>query len=825
MTAKLTIDGAEEPYKSLTISESVSQIGSWSASLPSVRDLAAFAPVTVVKDGVAVFGGRLQEPTNRFSRGGSVNNVRGFDYSVRLTDYLTPYSSIVDSSTATAIDTILANTPFTASIESTFGYEYPLVLYNTSLEFMQFIYSNTCIIFDPTAAFEVDEEIHDAITAHLSEPHLRASVVTDAYIFYFWENAAGDIYYDSKKLSDQTDKGATDTTVNTNTQTHYAVGYDGTYIYLFVEDGAGNTDLYRGTIAGDAVTFAIRKDNVVAGWIQWAMALDNEGDFWIAYNNAIYESTDGGLNWNNRGNTGGLPIHALFIGEDAGDIHAIVEDAGNTDLEHWQWDKSAGTFTFKNKIDDITSLDHVSGGVDTDYNIHVAWEDDFAGAADINYCEYDADAGTWGAVTTVEDHTQSEPAGKQPITGTMQACCDAAGNVYIYWSSQTGNHANLSYLLDDVWYNSSNDGWVTINQSCNHICCPQGYMPNNNVAQGVSVTEDVANDLRMQILGFTSVVLGEGVATGSIRSPTITASGAMQRWGSMLAIGTGLTDTEWSILKAADNSVLVDEQPHNFNLNIAGVPATETSIKVYADITSGSAAITSILVNEVLDVLSMELDYDTVYEALTKWSKLSGGEFWLDEDDVLHLADTRGTDKSGTVILKNARTPRHPGTPPNIKVVDVKTDWTSYVNSIRVLGAGTPPLRAEAFIINDTQVAIYGEHWGVLRDPDLETVEMALSAASHELDRRATILQRIKVEFLDEYDAGTIEIGDTVTLAAMYGDDADTEIDAPVRIVKLTRTFNSTGEHVSAECVNHVKASEFYRYLGNVSDLLRWIVA
>jgi len=124
MTAKLTIDGAEEPYKSLTISESVSQIGSWSASLPTVRDLAAFAPVTVTKDGVAVFGGRLQEPTNRFSRGGSVNNVRGFDYSVKLTDYLTPYSSIVDSSTAVAIDTILANTPFTASIESTFGYEH-----------------------------------------------------------------------------------------------------------------------------------------------------------------------------------------------------------------------------------------------------------------------------------------------------------------------------------------------------------------------------------------------------------------------------------------------------------------------------------------------------------------------------------------------------------------------------------------------------------------------------------------------------------------------------------------------------------------------------
>jgi len=176
------------------------------------------------------------------------------------------------------------------------------------------------------------------------------------------------------------------------------------------------------------------------------------------------------------------------------------------------------------------------------------------------------------------------------------------------------------------------------------------------------------------------------------------------------------------------------------------------------------------------------------------------------------------------VILKNSRTDKHPTIEPNIKVVDVKTDWTSYVNCIRVLGAGTPPTRAEASLINQTQVDLYDEHWGVLRDKDLETVEMALTAASNELNQRSTIIQRIKLRFLDTYDSGVVEIGDTVALAAVYGDDVDTEIDADVRIVSLSRSFTPNGERVDAEAVNYVKANEFYNYLGSVNDLLRWVV-
>jgi len=808
MTAKLTIDGAEEPYKSLTISESVSQIGTWSAALPTVRDLTAFAPVTVTKDGVAIFGGRLQEPTNRFSRGGSVNNVRGFDYSVRLTDYLTPYSSIVDSSTAVAIDTILTNTPFTASIESTFGYDSPLVFLDTWLEMV----TDIEVFSDVTVELDLDAaEIEDTVNVGTwtgCNIGLKSCFFYDGAtkrFYVFAKNDADDLYY-YHSTDGETWTGV-DTGYNPSGDA-WSVAWHSDKVYLFIYDGA-NTDFYRGTIndGTGAITFGVATGNIFGGTIRFGPVWDSQGDMWVIRDNnngEAYESTDDGATWNNRFGPGGTELWGLADMDNDGDMMGVVLDVPNTDLEEWLWDRSAGTFTFVAKMDDENDVDGLDVCQDADYNVYVAlWDGDVI----LTHCNK---SGSWNTDTI-------------DFTPGLFSFSVGSDGKYAYVIVGWSGGVTVTKYYDNVIQETYSTGTYG---TPHYVNVPRGYLQDGQIATFFQI-RDSNEDIWFLAFTHEGLRLVEGAATGYIRTETITASGPMQYWGAMVARGTQLTDTDWSILKAADNSVLVDEQPYAFNMNSAGVPATETSIKVLADFTDAGTDpyVANILVTEALDIVTLELDYDTVYEALTKWSKLSGGEFWLDEDDVLHLADTRGTDKSGTVTLKNARTPRHPGTPPNIKVVDVKTDWTSYANCIRVLGAGTPPLRAEADLINQTQVNIYGEHWATLRNQDLETVEMALSAAEQELERRATILRRIKVEFLDEYDAGTIGVGDTVTLAAMYGDDADTEIDAPVRIVKLVRTFNSTGEHVSAECVNHVKASEFYNYLGNVSDLLRWIVA
>jgi len=698
------------------------------------------------------------------------------------------------------------------SIESTFGYDSPLVFLDTWLDAMLEIETYT----DMTATITLGDgvDISDKVNAGTwtgCAAGLKSTFYYDGAtqrFYIFVKNAAGDLYYYHSA------DGDTWTGVDTGynpTGDSWSVAWHSDKVYLFIYDGA-NTDFYRGTIndATGTITFGVATGNIFADTIKFGPVWDSQGDIWVIRDNAggqAYESTDDGATWNYRFGPGATELWGLADMDNDGDVIGVAFDEPNTDLEEWLWDRSAGTFTFVAKIDDMPDVDMVDVCQDADYNVYIVYFDD----TDDETILSSNKSGAWQSDTV---HTSNAR-----IVGIGSDGYYA----YVLYGGTSGTRVWKYYGATEI----DDTGDIGTYATPTYLSCPRGYLQDGHVSIFLGVVNSGDDDIYFASFPFQHWRLVEGATTGSIRTDTITASGPMVRWGALVTTGVQLIDTSWSVLRAGDNSVLVSGQSNLFNLDNAGVDASETSIKLLADFTDAGTdpLLYTISLYEALDIVTLELDYDTVYEALTKWSKLSGGEFWLDEDDVLHLAETRGTDKSGTVTLKNARTPRHPGTSPNIKVVDVKTDWTSYANCVRVLGAGTPPLRAEAELINQTQVNIYGEHWTPLRDQDLETVEMALSAASHELDRRATILQRIKVEFLDEYDAGTIEIGDTVTLAAMYGDDADTEIDAPVRIVKLTRTFNSTGEHVSAECVNHVKASEFYRYLGNVSDLLRWIVA
>jgi len=814
-------------YESLSIEESVDTLGTCSLVLPYAEEFTAFGSLSVAVDGVEIFGGRIGSPTYSYGLDGTRTRIKGFDHTAKLMDYLTGYESYVDVSTGTFAANILGNTPFTANIGGSFGYDSPLWAADTSLDFLQLIYIDTALVYDPTASFEVNVEFQDGITGNAPQVQFRAMALNDSYAWLFWEDGAGNIYYDALDFSDATWKGATDSGVNTNTSDRWAVGYDGTYIYLFVEDAGGNTDLYRGSISGDGITFALRKDNVVGGWIQWAMTLDREGHLWIAYNNAVYQSEDGGSTWTNEGNTGGLPIKAMFIAEETGDIHVIVDDTVNNDLEHWLWDESLGTLTFQNKIDDLNAATtQVTGGVDSDYNIHLVWEDDFAGACDINYCRYDADAGTWGAVTLVEDHTESEPAGRQPTSGYTQACCDAAGNVYVYWHAETGGNGYLSYKLEGTWYNRVADDAVKISSTTTtKPFCPQGYQPNNNVGQGICYFFDGLNDLHCVVLGFNYLCLGEGVSTGTIQSNSITISGSAVRWGRMVAVGSSLDDTSWSVLDAGDDSVIVSGQKSRFDLDKAGVPASTTSIKLKAEFTSTDVRVTDIVLTEMVDALTLDVDYDTIYTAMEKWRKISGGEYYLDSSGVLHLVEERGTDRSSTVVLRNNLSESHLDVEPNIRVVELYVDWDSYANCVRVLGDGEPPTRAEAELIDQTQVDLYGEHWAVLRDPDLVAEGMAYTRAMDFLAKNSQVIRRVTVEFIDPTDAGGLGIGDYVTLSIRYKSrlGSDVTLDTVARIVSLSRSFSASGSSVRAELITEVRGRTLFNYLKSVDDALRWI--
>jgi len=622
VATKLNIDGEEWEYKSLTISEAVSKIGTWNATLPRVRDITAFAGMTVEKNDVTIFGGRIQEPTHSFSRNGSVNKVRGFDYSIKLTDYITPYSSIVDSDTDTTIDTILTNTPFTYTIEDTFGYEAPLVFIDTSLEMLTDVevYTDTTIEYDVNTVEIPKTIVDDTLNYGGSSTGMKRTFFYDGDTkrFYVWQmdNATKDIYY-----SHSVD-GVNWTTVDstaTGVGPAWLVAWFDDKIYLIYYDGA-NIDCWDGTIADatGVITWANQNDNVIADTIKFGLVFDDTKHLWIVTtgnDGSAYESTDDGATWTKKF-TGtddgvrpfcGVGHEIIAIGQKGtdGDMTAIVLDTVANDLEEWTWDRSAGTITFTAKITDENDVDWGDLAQNAEFKIYFTWAD----TGDGELYHTTNESGAW--VTTLLSDSVTG--------GYVSISCDGDNGSYVGWSGGA-NGLFIWKLLSGV---ETQEQEITDYTTPVQISSPRGNLQDGEIGVFWAIIDTDTDDSTFMLTNPTGIKLIAGAASGSIRTETITASGPMQHWGSMTATGTQLEDTEWSILKAGDNSVLVDGQSYAFDMNEAGVPSTETSIKVFADVTDGDVLISSILVNEVLDVLSMELDYEEVYTALTKWQTLS----------------------------------------------------------------------------------------------------------------------------------------------------------------------------------------------------------
>ena len=329
-----------------------------------------------------------------------------------------------------------------------------------------------------------------------------------------------------------------------------------------------------------------------------------------------------------------------------------------------------------------------------------------------------------------------------------------------------------------------------------------------------------------RVFGPTGIRLIRGQANGWFRSTTITASAGIIQWGYCVGDGIELDDCDWSVLKAATNALLGTGGQHvPFDIDAATGGTAETDIKIRVDLTDTGVDpyVFFLAVSEVIDEITLDLDYEDVYTAMRKWIALSGGEIWLDKNDVLHVAATRGSDKSDRIILKNSKTSDYPDVEPNIMVVSRDPDWAPYANAIVVLGAGTGDDRIEAEVRDQPAIDEWGEHWYCHRDPDLQTVGTAYTAGVLELARRSVVMDRITAVILDEYDPGDIGIGDTVRVVAEFGDDVATKLDADMRVVSMTRSWDVGGEHVTLELINLVLASEYWRYLTSISDLMRWI--
>jgi len=503
---------------------------------------------------------------------------------------------------------------------------------------------------------------------------------------------------------------------------------------------------------------------------------------------------------------------------DGEDMWLFEWDAVNNHLELWEWDKSGTSENEINQIRDFGGdvLKHIAGAQTADFSIRLAYSDD---DNDLRF-RASSVAGVWGPSRTVSTSLHGDAT-------SFHICADRYDYGYIGYHDGPGGLKIAKG--NEATYSAGVAGTMNVGD---RITAPAAGQWDGVYACFFAPEKLLLGqqDIWFYLMEAEGIRLDDGAATGYFVTETINQAGV--KWGWVTGTGTQTEDMSWSVLKAADDSVLVSGQTIPFNMTDAGVPQTEASIKIRCDFTD--TGVDPLLVefgwSEYVDEVTMDTDLtEDLYVGLDKLRGLSGGEFWVTKDDAtytVHYAEAMGSDKSNVVILKNAHSIRRPDVKPNVKVVSKTPDWDSFANSIQIIGAGTPGVdRIEETMQDGASVAQYGAKWFAEINLDILTSLMGQTRASILLTEKSTVPERIVLRFLDTYDPGAIEIGDTVWICVDFADVAQEELNEALRVLELNRTFTPDGgEEVMITVVNQRKTTEYWNFLGRVQDLMRWSV-
>jgi len=606
---------------------------------------------------------------------------------------------------------------------------------------------------------------------------------------------------------------------------HFSVGWYDSKVYLFIEDAGGNTDFYRGSINDGAgtINFALITGNIFANWIRSGPFFTPNGNIWVVEedgaNGDAWESEDDGATWNNRF----TPIEDLYYmlpKSDGEDMWLIEEDVANNHLELWDWDKSTTTEAYVNLIRDFVAdaLKHIAGCQTADFSIRLAYSDD---DNDL-WFRASSVAGVWGTERSVSSNLQGDAT-------SFHICADRYDYAYIGYQDGAGGLriAKGNEADYDV-------GVAGTNNVGERISAPAAGQWDGVYGCFFAAEKLVLGqqDIWFYLMEPEGIRLDGGETTGYFVTETITASGAFIKWGLVVGTGTQTDDMSWSVLRDADDTILAEGQIVTFDMTAAGVPSTDLTIKLRSDFTDTGTD--PLLVEfgwaEFIDEVTIDTDLpEDLYTGISKLRALSGGEFYVTKDNggyTIHYVNERGSDKSNVIVLKNAHSSRQPEVVPNVKVVSKTPDWDSFANSIMIIGAGTAGVdRIEESLQDEPSIAIYGEKWYPEVNLDVLTDLMGQTRASIVLQEKNSVVERIVLTFLDIYEPGAIEIGDTVWVCVDFADIVEEEVNEALRVIGLSRTFSPDGgEEVTVTVVNQRKAVEYWNFLGRVQDLTRWSV-
>jgi len=798
----------------ITVDWDIYTMATFNAAIVKANALNGFDPISIKRDEIEIFGGRVETSSPVFSSGGRYMAITGFDNTVRLRDYKTAIRTIVASTTADALADILSETPFDIETDGVFEYITALDSWETWIDFcvdLDNIVSGG-VELDLDSTVEISQEVA-AGTYTLCNVGLKTNFMYDGAqhrLYIFARDSTNAIYYFHSI------DGVTWASVNTgfNSQSNaFSVGWSGSAVYLFLDDGT-NTDFLRGTIASatGVITWVASIGNIFADTVRFGPVFDDDFHVWVIRDNAggeAWESADDGATWNNIFGPGANELWAIGqVGSD-GDMTGITLDTVASDLEEWTWDRSAASFTFTAKIMNEDDVDGMDLCQDLVHNIYFAYHD----GTDLFYGSNQS--GGWADDTIAF-----------ASLNTYSVGCEGR-NMYLYTSSNLGVQLRKIYNVTilDTWTNA--DGAVS---TPSFISCPRGYLQDGQFAI-FCATIDGGDDVYVIIHSPVGIRIGEGSTTARFVTQNIVASVAFTSWGLLTADGVGISngvDVLWDI-QTGGGVDLVTDQTAAFDINLAGVDPVETTIQINCvlDDNGTDPYVYSFDITERTDNLNIETDGEDAYTGVSKLAELAGAEFWVEDDGdgtyTVYFSTRRGEDKSGWIILKCATTSDEPDTKANIKVLSPTYDWTDFANAVLFIGGlDTGGDRVSAEVQDNESIASRGqEFWITVRDAEVTTTSMARQRAVLELNKRNSVTIRIRGEFVDKLSSNSIKIGDSVTLIGEWHD-ADLKVDGSYRIVALNRTWGvGGGEQVTAEFTNRMKPAQYYNYLQKVDSLER----
>jgi len=795
--AKLTfqLDSEDEPQSDVTeITHTERVVGpdSWKVDVGKLVEIAGLATMKLYRDGVELMQGFVDSPGSRYM-GGSSSPLKGLGYDGNLRRYLTHTATITNVTAEELVDEILAESPSAHGITKGVVDTFPSLLqppteFTTAWQFALWTFVNTGI------EFSEDEDYFETIDA--GNPALPNSVYgcsffNRVYKFYLY-NDAGTIKYRTRDVDGTV---TAEVSLGIATAGDFTVHLSDEKVYLWNDDGA-NTDFYRGTITGTTINIALVTGNTIVGsFIDGAAEFSNPNDKVFIFDGSdLYRSVDDGATMVNVDSVpANHTIMWLFVRAADDDLHVIVHDSVAEDIELWTYDDGTTTLAFSEKIDDLEFHLQVHGDQNANDSCHLVWE--FAAGLGIAY--------SWW----VEGGSPSAPAEKgKAATHHVMVVADKVADAWLLVNY--GGGTEIIGLVEGAYTTETATSTViaageTIGGPCNHHSEEQVLV--------YFVATSGINMVDIQ-LSMNHIHLVEGETSGTFESPVQTASGSFTEWGILAVTGDVLADVTWDI---EDNlSVdLLTGLVTDVDLDAAGLDPLETQIKMEGNFDQAGVPdpyITAVELSERSNkITSIPCDLENFESFLKKVARIVGAEFDLNTDDTLDFVLALGTDRSATITLEDGV---------NIENVTRDPDYRSFANVVTVLGAGTKGVdRVEVHIRDLDDIAIRGEFWApAIRDQELTTAEMVYNKGVEAAAQRGTVLERISFDFIDTYDTGAFSRGDTINLKVKKW-----EMDQSVRLMVITRKWGSSGEKVSAEAINVLRATDVFTYLAALDDIRR----